>query len=108
MAPSERALTVIFSQIAIDELQAIWQWNAKNYGPLHANAYDLFLRRRIADLARGYDRGRGITGHPELRYLLIRRKAKGHGHLAVYRVDDRAVNVLHVFHTAQDWSEQIT
>ena len=33
----------------------------------------------------------------------MRCKAKGHGHVVVYRFDETRIDVLHVFHTAQNW-----
>jgi plasmid stabilization system protein ParE len=48
------------------------------------------------------------AGRPDLRYLMIRRKAHGYGHVVVYRVTDVSVEVLHVFHTAQDWQTRLT
>jgi plasmid stabilization system protein ParE len=38
---------------------------------------------------------------------LIRRKSRGHGHIAVYGVDESTVNILHVFHSAQDWQRRL-
>jgi plasmid stabilization system protein ParE len=42
-----------------------------------------------------------------LRYIRIGRRKRGHGHIAVYRVDEDAVRVLHIFHTAQDWQTKL-
>ena len=44
-----------------------------------------------------------MTVRPNYRYLVMRRRKKWHGHLAVYRYDDKTIDVLHAFHTAQDW-----
>ena len=62
-----------------------------------------FLERHIDALSEDYPRGKVVETRPEFRYIVIRRKAKGHYHLAVYRCDDKTIDVLHVFHTAQDW-----
>jgi plasmid stabilization system protein ParE len=51
--------------------------------------------------------GRPISARPELRYLPIKFKNRGHGHVAVYSVDQHAVSILHVFHTAQDWQNRL-
>jgi plasmid stabilization system protein ParE len=61
------------------------------------------LKRDIYDLAHRHGQGHVASVRPDLRYIIIRRKAKGHGHVAVYRTDDKDVSVLHVFHTSQDW-----
>ena len=107
MAPSEPALTVVLSPTAIDELFGIWHWNAERYSPAHADSYLRYLKTRIDDLASLHAQGKLVTGRPDLRYLIIRRKTRGHGHVAVYRVDGKQVHVLHVFHTAQAWQADI-
>ena len=42
-----------------------------------------------------------------LRYIQMRRKAGRYAHLAVYGVDENAVNVLYVFHSSRDWETKI-
>lgn len=51
--------------------------------------------------------GTQVSIRPDLWYILIRRRAKGHGHVVVYRFDDQQVSVLYVFHTAQDWQARL-
>ncbi len=58
-------------------------------------------------LGENYARGRVVESRPELRYIRISRRKRGHGHVAVYRVDEDIVSVLHVFHTAQDWHTKL-
>jgi plasmid stabilization system protein ParE len=103
MVAKESRLTVIFAPIALDEIDAIWRRNAHRYNPPHADKYIHYLKTTIDNLADVLAHGKTVGVRSDLRYLLIRRKAKGHGHVAVYSVDGRAVNVLHVFHSAQDW-----
>jgi plasmid stabilization system protein ParE len=38
---------------------------------------------------------------------MMRRKTGGNAHVAVYSVDEQAVNLLHVFHSAQDWESRL-
>lgn len=103
MDPQEPDKKIIISPTAIDELDKIWQWNADRYGTSRANAYTLTLDRAIDELRQGYAAGARVSTMSNLKYVLVRRKGKGHGHVVVYRVDDDIINVLHVFHTAQDW-----
>lgn len=98
-----RAMPVIYAPAALEELDAVWDWNEKHYGRSRAADYVDFLERRIDALSENHQRGRTVESRPEYRYILIRRKAQGHGHVAVYRCDDKEIHVLHVFHTAQDW-----
>lgn len=99
--------TVILSPTVVDELHDIWRWNATQYSPTHADAYLGFVKKRIFGLGRHCLRGQTISLRPDLRYLLIRRKSQGHGHVAVYQFDDMQVHVLHIFHTAQDWPSKL-
>ena len=39
-----------------------------------------------------------VRTRPDLRYITMRRKTGGNAHVAVYSVDEQAVNLLHVFH----------
>jgi plasmid stabilization system protein ParE len=107
MASKKSPLTVIRSPTAIDELDEIWQWNAERHGVPHADGYLRYLKENIDALARDYAKGKAVGGRPDLRYILIRRRAKGHGHVAVYQFDDLGVQVLHIFHTAQDWQTKL-
>ena len=97
------ALPVVYAPLAVQDLEVVWDWNEKSYGREHAARYVEFLERHSDALSENHARGRVVESRPELRYILIRQRTRGHGHIAVYRVDADAVNVLHVFHTAQDW-----
>lgn len=103
-----RSLPVIYSDIALTELDEIAHWNELTYNREHAKRYIQFLERRIDGLGKIYARGRVFGPRPELRYLLIQRTTKRHGHVAVYSFNDEAINVLHVFHTAQDWQTKLS
>ncbi len=101
------ALPVVYAPLARQDLGVVWDWNEKTYDPGHAARYVDFLQRHIEALGENQSRGRVLESRPELRYILIRQRKRGHGHLAVYRVDEDAVNVLHIFHTAQDWQTKL-
>jgi len=107
MASEQSPLTVIRSSTAIDELDGIWRWNAARYGAPHADTYLQYLKESIAGLASGYARGKTVSTRPDLHYVVIRRRAGGHGHIAVYKFDERNVHVLHIFHSAQDWQTKL-
>lgn len=107
MASNKPQLKVIRAPTAIGELHAVWRWNAEHYGVDHADRYLRFLKDAIERLATGYAEGKEVVTRPDLRYLLIRRRRKGHGHVAVYNFDDKDVHILHIFHTAQDWPTKL-
>ncbi len=98
MATQKSPLTVIRSPTAIDELDAVWRWNADRYGASHADIYLDFLKEGIADLANSYSEGKTVSTRPDLRYTVIRRRSSGH----VYNFYDKEVHLLHVFRTAQN------
>lgn len=101
------ALPVDYAPLALRDLDIVWDWNAKTYGPAHAARYVDFLQRHIDALGESHPRGRVVESRPDLRYIRISRRKRGHGHIAVYRVDVDKVNVLHIFHTAQDWQTKL-
>ena len=103
MAARSRQRQVSLSTAALETLREIWLWNADRYGQRRADGYLKFLEAVIDTLARPETNGRPISGRPDLRYLLIRRRSGGHGHLAVFQVVGNDVIVLRLFHTAQDW-----
>jgi|SRR5579859_5549837 len=107
MASEQQPLAIAYSPAALEELDEIWRWNAERYSPAHADAYVSFLQSRIERLAHDHDRGRRITGREDLRYIIILRRPKSHGHVAVYSVHECEVFILHVFHTAQDWGRKL-
>ena len=100
------ALPVVYAPLALQDLDVVWDWNEKTYGPDHAARYVDFLERHIDALAENH-RGRVVESRPDLRYMRISRRKRGHGHIVVYRVDADAVNVLYVVHTAQDWQAKL-
>jgi plasmid stabilization system protein ParE len=97
------ALPVVYARRARKDLVAVWDWNAETYGPDHADKYVDLLQSSIDALSATYSKGRPVPSRPQLRYIRIGKRTRGHGHLAVYHVLEDAVSVLHVFHTAQDW-----
>ncbi len=106
-AERRSALPVVYAPLALQDLDVVWDWNEKTYGPDHAARYVDFLERHIDALGENHPRGRVVESRPELRYMRISRRKRGHGHIVVYRVDADAVNVLYVFHTAQDWQAKL-
>jgi plasmid stabilization system protein ParE len=94
---------VVYSAIALAELDEISNWNEQTYSPAHAERYIDFLTHHIDSLGANAEKGKILTGQPHRRYLRIQRNSKGHGHIAVYSVTETEVEILHVFHSAQNW-----
>ena len=106
-AERRSALPVVYAPLALQDLDVVWERNEKTYGPEHAARYVEFLQRHIDALGEYHSRGDVVESRPELRYIRISRRKRGHGHVAVYRVDADAVNILYIFHTAQDWQAKL-
>jgi plasmid stabilization system protein ParE len=88
-------------------LDAIWDWNAAAHSREHAVSYLEFLLNHIEGLDVRHEQGNPVGRGTNLRYILIRRKSRGHGHVAVYRINAVTVDVLHDFHTAQNWQSKL-
>jgi len=99
---------VEYSPSSLADLDEIWDWNAKQYGTDHANAYLEHLRAETRKLARSGIPGRSIHEDANLRYSLIRRGRRGYGHVVVFRVDGEIFYVYRILHTSQDWQREVT
>jgi plasmid stabilization system protein ParE len=92
------------TRLALDE---IWEWNAERYDVGHADEYVSFLEKKASGLATAYPLGKIVPTAPELRYIIVRRTPHGHAHVVVYKVVVGNVNVINIFHTAQDWQNKL-
>jgi plasmid stabilization system protein ParE len=107
MAGESRKLKVSLSPAALLDLDEIWDWNARHYGVEHATTYIAFLLTETNKLNTAYFRGKVVASLPRLSYAVIRRRTKGHGHLAVYELFGEVIQVLRFFHTSQDWQNKL-
>lgn len=107
MAQETRRLSVLLTVDAADDLREIWFWNAKRYGASHGDSYEAFLRDESERLETTYDSGSIVPLRPDFRYVTIRKRRSGHGHVVIYRIDGEQVQLLRVFHTAQDWPSHV-
>ena len=107
MDTEERPVRVVVAPEAQLDLNEIWNWNARDRGICHADSYVRFLETQIDGLSEHYASGKVVGTRPDLRYILMRRKTRGHGHVAVYTVAESVVTVVYVFHTAQDWQATV-
>jgi len=107
MARNERPLDVAFTPVARADWIAIWQWNATKYGERRADSYMGFLESEIVRLAGSPHLGLVVPEFPGLRRRLVKRRSRGHGHIVFYRVEGPRLEVIHIFHTAQDWQSKL-
>ena len=103
---SHNPLTLDYTPEALSDLNTIWDWNAAKYGNAHADRYIEFLQRQT-DRLRSTDRGLSVPTRPEFKYLTIRKRSKGYGHVVVYETVENRIRVLRYFHTSQDWENKL-
>ncbi|HEY3781089.1 MAG TPA: type II toxin-antitoxin system RelE/ParE family toxin [Fimbriimonadaceae bacterium] len=108
MGRKPRYLTVNITPTAEAQLDDIWDWNADRYDPDHADAYEDFLIDEANRIGEDPSIGRPVQNKPEYLYIVSRkRKRKSHGHIIVYEVANQAVEILFIFHTAQNWEVRL-
>ena len=103
-----RKLAVRITAKASRDLDSIWQWNATAYGPAHADRYIEFVLEEIMGLCTKYELGRLVKSRPSTRSYQVRKGSARHGHVAIFRIVGETLEVLHVFHSAQDWRKRLS
>lgn len=83
MASRKPRLNVSLSNKATRQLNEIYEYNLEKRGETIADRYIAFLRTKIASLAVDHGAGKAIESRPDLRYLLMIKRAGGDGHIAV-------------------------
>ncbi len=101
-------LEVVFTLAARVEWIAVWQWNAVEYGERRADSYIAFLESEIEKLARSPGLGVAVEEFPGLWRRLAKRRSRGHGHIVFYRVVESRLEIIHIYHTAQDWQSKLS
>ena len=100
-------LPIQYSRKAIFEIDKIWSWNEKTYDSIHDSSYVLFLLREAERQCRKKDAGQPVEGHPDWRHLFVRQSNKGHGYIVVFRKTAQLIEILHFYHSAQDWPQRL-
>lgn len=100
-------LPIQYSRKAIIEIDKIWSWNEKTYDSIHASSYVRFLLREAERLCRKKDAGQPVEGFQDWRHLFVRQSKKGHGYIIVFRKTAQLIEILHFFHSAQDWQQRL-
>ena len=105
MVEESEPYRLILAPQAVEDLKEIWQSNAVAYGACWADEYLVFIQFGLESLTYSPHRGRRVQGQQGLLSLLIQKRPRKEGHIAVYEIaeDSRTVSVLHVFHTKMNW-----
>jgi plasmid stabilization system protein ParE len=100
---------VILSPRAVANLNEIFDYNLAKRGHRAAEAYAEFLESSIDLIPKRRQSDPEIKGRRHTFAHTMTRRSKRDGHVAIYRVDEAAatITVLAVFHTKQNWPEQI-
>jgi|SRR5882724_831547 len=107
MAGIPRKLTVSYTADALASLDEIWSWNAHRYHRDHASSYIAFLEAETNKLGVEHACGKPVPSRSGIRYVTIRRKNRGHGHVAVFEIVGDIVYILDYFHTSQNWQRKL-
>jgi plasmid stabilization system protein ParE len=102
---SDNPLTLEYTPEALSDLNAIWDWNVGKYSTAHADRYIEFLLRQTERLKSNFH-GLPVPTRPDFKYVTIRRRSKGFGHVVVYEIADNRIIILRYFHTSQDWQNK--
>ena len=109
MDEEERKVRLSLEPSAEEDLLEIWNWNARERSPKHADQYLAFLRECLHRLIDVPTLGQPMVAFPELRVLFMLKRSRGQGHVAAYELDATGgqVTVLRIFHTSQDWQAKL-
>ena len=107
MARKKSSLTVRLTDTAIKMLGQVWVWNATQYGESHAEAYESFLKTRISKFPEMLGIASRVPHREGFLYLQVRKSSRGFGHIVVFSVDAQSLNILAVYHSRQNWQEDV-
>lgn len=108
MARCSQRLALVYSPESLADLDEIWDWNARQHGVTHADAYIGFLTSATLRLMQFHTPGYPVPTSSVYRYAMLRRRSKGRGHVVAFTVENQTLFVLHYYHTSQDWQSQLS
>jgi len=85
------------------DMTEIWIDNAERYSVDHADKYSHFLVESLQELAKNLALSGPVDEFPSLRSFTMKRRARGHGHIAFFEIHDDTIMVVRVLHTAMDF-----
>lgn len=103
----KQPLEVVVSLAARAEWIAIWQWTATQFSEKQADAYIHFLEIELGKIALTPELGSVLPEYPNVRRKLVKKRSGGHGQILFYRVSEARLELLHIFHMAQDWQSKL-
>ena len=101
-------LRAVYAPGALLELDEIADWTESKFGRERAQQYLSFLLNEISRLSSTPLLGTVLVDRPEYRFLPLRQRGRGHCHVVVYSLGNNLIEILHVFHSAQDWRGEAT
>lgn len=108
MARCSQRLALVYSPESLADLDEIWDWNARQHGVTHADAYIVFLISATHRLTQFDAPGNPVPTSSVYRYAMLQRRRKGYCHVVAFTVENKALFVLHYYHTSQDWQNQLS
>jgi plasmid stabilization system protein ParE len=107
MARITPKLTIEYTVESIADLDKVWDWNAEQYDEAHASRYIEFLKKKVGKLVATNYPGKPVPTHESYRYEILKRRSRGHGHLAVFQIVGSILRILRFYHSSQDWQKKI-
>jgi len=107
MAGRKPRLNVRFSAEAQAELLAIWSWTAELYSERRADRYVEKLLEYVELISENPGAGSPVPEFPGVRRSLYRPRRARFGHIIFFRAVEKELQILHFFHTAQDWQSRM-
>lgn len=102
-----KQVIIQYSPESLRTLDAIWLWNAEQHGGEHADQYIEFLRSETRRLLTSPVAALFVPTRPALKYFILKKRKRGHGHVVVFREVSGVFQLIDFFHTAQDWQNQL-
>jgi plasmid stabilization system protein ParE len=107
MAEEQPLPQVSYSTAATRDLHNIWIWNADTHGVATADQYEEFLKKAISLLRSSPKRVQRVPHKLDLQYVTAQQKPRRHGHVIVFKGSSSDIEIVRIFHTAQDWANHI-
>jgi plasmid stabilization system protein ParE len=97
----------IISSRALQDLKDIWLYNFKAYSRKRADDYVAFLHAALDKITADPAAGKPYLVLPDVYYIVIRRRRRGHGHIAFFQYDSMSLTVTRILHTSRDWTNPV-
>ncbi len=107
MAKQQKQLAIIYSDTAKRELHQIWCWTYSTFSERQADRYENQIRSFIRSISQSSRSGTVFDSKRAIYYRCMKQKSNRYGHVIVYQIREESFQVLHIFHSAQNWQDEL-